>query len=290
MCCNNCLILAHDMMALMSKVAIQGVRGSFHDEAAEILSPGTARLECTTFQDVFDAVVNDEVDCGVVAVENSIHGSINHVYRLLERNHLWVSGETTLDIEQYLIGPKKVEVSELNNVEAEVRTMFPAFAQCELWLEDKLPLAKRVELYDTAFSVQSVVDEGESMYVAIAGKYAAKVYGGEIIAGPINDHKHNQTRFILLNKEKQTAIDANRTSIILTTDHKEGALYEALGVFARAGINLSKLDSHPVPGDKRHYAFYIDLDMGLETAVVKNAMTELEKLGATVKVLGSYKV
>jgi prephenate dehydratase len=278
------------MIASMSKVAIQGVRGSFHDEAAEILVPSSDRLECVTFQDVFDAVINDEVEYGVVAIENSIHGSISHVYRLLDRNDLWVAGETTLDIEQYLIGPKKVEVSELNNVEAEVRTMFPAFAQCELWLEEYLPLAKRVELYDTAFSVQSVVDEGEEQYVAIAGKHAAKVYGGELIAGPINDHKYNQTRFILLTKEKQPIEEADRTMVIMTSAHQKGSLYEMLGVFVKEDINLSKLASHPIPGDKRHYAFYVDLDAGLETEAVQNALSDVSQLGSKVKVLGSYKV
>lgn len=274
----------------MSKVAIQGVRGSFHDEAAETLLPDTDRLECVTFQDVFDAVINDEAEYGLVAIENSIHGSIAHVYRLLDRTDLWVAGEITLDIEQYLIGPKKIAVSELNDVEAEVRTMFPAFAQCELWLEENVPLAKRVELYDTAFSVQSVVDEGEPQYVAIAGKHAAKVYGGEIIAGPINDHKFNRTRFILLTKEKQPTTDADRTMIIMTSAHQKGSLYEMLGVFVKENINLSKLASHPIPGDERNYAFYIDLDAGLETEAVQNALKEIEKLGSSVKVLGSYKV
>lgn len=274
----------------MQKVAIQGVKGSFHDEAAEILVPGAERLECVTFQDVFDAVIADKVDYGVVAIENSIHGSISHVYRLLDRTDLWVSGETTLDIEQYLIGPKQITVTELNNVEAEVRTMFPAFAQCELWLDENLPLAKRVELYDTAFSVQSVMDEGEEQYVAIAGKHAAKIYGGEIIAGPINDHKYNQTRFILLTKERQSTANADRTMIIMTSAHQKGSLYEMLGVFVRENINLSKLASHPIPGDQRNYAFYIDLDAGLETEAVQNALKDIEALGSTVKVLGSYKV
>ena len=278
------------MIPDMSKVAIQGVLGSFHDEAAERLVPGVSRLECVTFKEVFDAVIEGEVEYGVVAIENSIHGSISHVYRLLDRTDLWVAGETSLDIEQYLIGPKQIEVSALNSVDAEVRTMFPAFAQCELWLEEHVPFAKRVELYDTAFSVQSVVDEGVDRYVAIAGKHAAKVYGGEILAGPINDHKYNQTRFILLTKEKQSVSDADRTMIIMTSAHKKGSLYELLGVFDRENINLSKLASHPIPGDERHYAFYIDLDAGLETVAVQNALKEVRELGSTVKVLGSYKV
>lgn len=274
----------------MKSIAIQGIKGSFHDQAASILLPEADSVACVTFQDVFDAVIAGEVDYGTVAIENSIHGSINHVYRLLERNKLWIAGETTLSIEQYLVGSKNVAIEALNSVDAEVRTMFPAFAQCELWLQENLPLTKRVELYDTAFSVQSVVDEADPMNVAIGGKHAAQVYGGTIIAGPINDDPHNYTRFILLTKDQQDTTDANRTSIILTTGHTEGALYTALSAFAEERINLSKLDSHPIPSDTRHYAFYIDLEAGIEDESTKQAFQKIESLGCRVKVLGSYQV
>ena len=128
------------------------------------------------------------------------------------------------------------------------------------------------------------------MNVAIAGKHAAKTYGGTIIAGPINDDPHNYTRFILLTKEQQSVADANRTMLILTTGHSEGALYEALGVFARAKLNLSKLDSHPIPADGRHYAFYLDVEAGLESEAMQQALAEIKEQGNSVKVLGSYQV
>jgi len=272
----------------MQKVAIQGIRGAFHDEAAKKLVSDFDALECVTFQDVFDSVISGAATWGIVAVENSIHGSINNVYRLLERHNLWIAGETTLTIEQYLIGPKAISVEELNVPHAEVRTMFPAFAQCELWLQEHLPLTQRIELYDTAFSVQSVTDEGDPLHVAIGGKHAAEVYGGTIIAGPINDDPHNYTRFILLAKEQQDTHDANRTSIILRTGHTEGSLYNALGAFAEEHINLSKLDSHPIAGDTRHYAFYIDFEVGIDSDAAKRALEKIETLDCTVKVLGSY--
>lgn len=277
------------MIGGMKKVAIQGIKGSFHDQAAGILLPSTEVYECMTFQDVFDAVLRGETEYGIVAIENSIHGSINPVYRLLERHNVWVIGETTLTVDQYLIGPKEVSVAELNVPEAEVRTMFPAFAQCELWLMEHLPLTQRIELYDTAFSVQTVVDEGNPLHVAIAGKHAAAVYGGKILVGPINDDPHNYTRFILLTKERPEINDANRTSIILTTGHKEGALYQAIGAFADAQINLSKLDSHPVPSDRRHYSFYIDLEAGEQDERVQQAFKALKEQGCGLKILGSYR-
>lgn len=272
----------------MSHVAIQGVKGSFHHEAANRLVPQAEPLECVTFQDVFAAVVDETADYGVVAIENSLYGSINPVYNLLDRNQLWIAGETTLLVEQYLIGPAENTLEALNTRDAEVRTMFPAFAQCELWLQDHLPHTKRVEVYDTAVSVRQIMKKNDPMRVAIAGKYAADTYGGIIIAGPINDDPYNHTRFVLLTKEPQPATDATRTSIILVTDHSEGSLYNALGAFAEQDINLSKLDSHPIPGDRRHYAFYIDMEIGLETPAAQAALENVRARGCTVKVLGSY--
>lgn len=277
-------------MHAMEKIAIQGIAGAFHDEAGQLLVPGAEPVACATFQDVFDAVASGVAEYGVVAVENSIHGSINPVYRLLERRPVHVSGEVTLNIEQYLIGCEPVELSLLNAPEAEICTMFPAFAQCELWLQDHLPQAKRTEMYDTAYSLVSVLEAGDPLRVAIAGRRAMDVYGGHIIAGPINDHVHNYTRFMLLTKEKLSVGDANRTLIILTTDHTDGALYEALGAFAEGAINLSKLDSHPIPSDQRHYSFYIDLEAGEQETRTQQAFARLGELGCTVKVLGSYKV
>ncbi|MEZ4200712.1 MAG: prephenate dehydratase domain-containing protein, partial [Candidatus Paceibacterota bacterium] len=220
----------------MNTVAIQGVEGSFHDQAVQELMPGAEVLACATFQDVFEAVTKDKVPYGVVAIENSLHGSINPVSRLLERNNVWVSGEVTLTIEQFLLGVEPMSLEALNTPEAEVRTMFPAFAQCELWLQEHLPQARRTEMYDTAYSLVTVLDEKNPLAVAIAGRRAMEVYGGHVIAGPINDDPHNFTRFILSSKDTREDAKANRTMLILTTSHSDGALYHALGAFAKEGI------------------------------------------------------
>lgn len=272
-------------------VAIQGLVGSFHNEAADNLLPHESfeLLECQSFHDVFAAVANEEVEYGVVAIENSLHGSINAVYRLLERYNLWISGETTLHIKQYLIGHSKVALETLNRPEVKVLSQAPALAQCELWLDEHLPLAVRQETHDTAASVQMVVEKHNGS-VAIAGKRAAKLYGGHVIAGPINDDPHNYTRFFLLQKEPCVSSDATRTSIILQTDHKPGSLYSAIGAFEHANINLSKLDSHPIPTDKRHYSFYVDFDANVTSEAAQNALAELKSQGCIVKILGSYKV
>jgi prephenate dehydratase len=269
------------------KVAIQGIAGSFHHQAAEkLLGPDIELVPCTTFQKVFEAVKHGQADRGLVAIENSLHGSINAVYRLLARNSLWVCGEITLHINQYLIGAMKVPLETIQTVMSQA----PALAQCELWLEANIPQAHLEETHDTAESVKYVVTHQDESQAAIASKHAAQRYGGTILAGPINDDKHNYTRFFLMSKGKDVPPDANKTSIILETNHQSGALYNALGVFAKAGINLSKLDSHPIAGDQKHYAFYIDFEAGVNEQLEHTVFDTLRTQGCTITVLGSYKI
>ena len=269
-------------------VAIQGVLGSFHDEVASILYPGSISIECKTFEQVFRSVEEGTVDRGIVAIENSLQGSINQTYRLLATTGLKIVGEYYLDVEQYLIGTVKQDISALNNAKTKIYSMFPAFAQVESWLAAHMPEIEKVEYFDTAASVQKIMSDKNPYELAIAGKRAAELYGATILSGPINDHKHNKTRFLVIENVEEKDISGLRTSIILTTDHTSGALYRALGVFEKYKVNLTKLDSYPVPGDKWHYMFYIDFDAGLQDKVSKHVLRELKSMGCSVKVLGSY--
>jgi prephenate dehydratase len=174
--------------------------------------------------------------------------------------------------------------------ETRILSQAPALAQVELWLDKHLPFATREETQDTAESVLHVMNQDNPHVLAVASKHAAELYGGHIIAGPINDDPHNYTRFVLLQKQPVTPENANRTSIILTTDNAPGALYNALGIFARQSINLSKLDSHPIPRDTRRYAFYIDFEASVQARPAQAALAELKQAGYTAKVLGSYHV
>lgn len=272
-------------------IAIQGIAGSFHHEAANLLIHDRPfeLVECDTFPEVFSAVHKGTADYGVSAVENSLNGSINSVYRLLHREKLWIIGEQFLHIEQYLIGHEPYSLQQLNVQVTEVMSHPVALAQCEAWLDTNLPFAMRKETKDTAESVRYVMEEKNSFYTAIAGKGAAEMYGAHIIEGPINDDKHNYTRFLLLSREKQPVKDADKTSIIFKTDHTPGALYRALGAFDRAKVNLSKLDSHPIPGDKWHHIFYADFDAGLDKNFSHPAIEDMRTQGVEVIVVGSYK-
>lgn len=269
----------------MVKIAIQGIAGSFHHQAAiKMLNTDIELIQCATFQQVFESVATGDAQQGVVAIENSLHGSINAVYRLLARNSLWVSKETVLHIHQYLIAAQDIATDAIGTVLSQA----PAIAQCELWLENHMPHARIEEMHDTAESVRYVTQQSDQPLAAIAGKKAAELYGGTIIAGPINDDEHNYTRFFLIGRDRHTHNNATKTSIILETNHQPAALYNALGIFADADINLSKLDSHPIANDKRHYAFYIDFEAKLDEQTEREVFEKLRAQGCHITVLGSY--
>ena len=264
------------------KVAIQGQAGSFHHQAAEMLFPGeTLELVCCNhFKDVFDALSKGIVDHGVVAVENNIYGSINDTYRLLMEHNTWTSRDISLKIQQQLIGPEAVNLDELREADDVVVTsQAPALAQVEQWLEKNLPNAHREESNDTAESVIQSVKLKNPHHLAIASKRAAVLHNGTIVAKDIQDDPHNYTRFITISRGRESTPHPTHASLILITDHSPGALIRALKVFADARSNLAKLDSHPIPGDKRHYAFYIDCEIpaeGMQTILEKLVLEKCE--------------
>lgn len=285
------------------KIAIQGIAGSFHDQAAQQFAErsklgGFSLLECDTFLKVFDAILKQRADIGLVAVENSLYGSINPVYKLLANKEVAICGEVRLHIKMNLIAiNNKLSISSLNTPETEIMSHPVALGQCELWLNKHLPKAKRTETSDTAEALKSIVALDNPNLLAIASQSAQEKYGGDTIASPINDDPENYTRFFVIAARKNTAkLEAlkgqenNRSSIILSEKHSDssGSLYQALGVFAKYNINLSKLDSHTLPGKQRKYAFYIDFDEDADSKLGKQALEKIRNLGWDVNLLGSY--
>lgn len=271
------------------RIAIQGALGSFHHEAALQLEPSAEIVPQQGFADVFRAVLRGDVHYGLCAIENSLHGSINEVYRLLERHDVWIVRDLQMHITQNLIGPQAVELSELAaSPDVRVLSQAPALAQVELWLDAHLPNAVREETHDTAATVERVVQLAQPHTLAIAGKLAAGTYGGTVVAADVQDDPHNYTRFILFQKDREAVPSATHASIILKTSHEPGALLHVLQLFDATGINLSKLDSHPIAGDQQHYRFYLDFAARFDAPAVREIFAQLEKQGCEVKVLGCY--
>jgi prephenate dehydratase len=278
------LLLSNAIIYFM-RIAIQGTAGAFHEFAARKWA-GDIPIDfvyCDTFRAVFKALDEGKADKAVSAIENSLYGSINDVYDLLQKYHFAITGEIMLHIHQQLIGFPGASLKDIT----EVYSQDVALAQCEDFLAAKLSNATPFEHHDTAASVELVKNKGDAKLAAIASRFSAHYYGLPILAENIEDNPQNYTRFVVLEKNTRSTPGADKTSIILTTDHTPGALYRALGVFAHYGVNLTAAHSRPIPEKAWRHKFYLDVDVTGD--ILQAAVTTLKEQGASVTILGQYK-
>lgn len=266
----------------LMNIAIQGEAGSFHEQAAyEWFGSNTDIYPCMTFAQEFDAYENGDVDAIVVAVENTIYGSINEVYPLIEDCSAPIIGEVKLQIAQQLIGFEGVNPKQLT----EIYSHPVALAQCKATLQKIAPNAELIEFYDTAGAVAYVKEQKNHLAAAIAGVQAAKLHQMPVLAHDIQNDSANLTRFLVL-ADQDSDPGANRSSLVITTAHKAGALAEALNVFAKRGINLEKLQSQPIVGKPWTYKFYVVVDVAGEA--LRQAVEQIEMSDHEVTLLGEY--
>ncbi|CAN5638022.1 hypothetical protein BH23PAT2_BH23PAT2_09900 [soil metagenome] len=248
--------------------------------------PDTAnRLYCETFEDVFTSIESGSVQYGVCAIENSLAGSINEIYDLLLTKNVRIIGEAYLKITMCLIELPGATPETITRVYSHP----VALAQCHDFLDSKMPLAQRLEFHDTAGSVGLIKEKADPANAAIAGKPAAELHKLEVIASPIESDHGSATRFIILGLSSAVPDDANKTSFVITTSHRPGALYQALGVFAKRGINLTKLQSRPLAKSTWRYMFYIDVAIGINDKRLIAALEELDDQNCKYTVIGSYR-
>ncbi|HEX7191313.1 MAG TPA: prephenate dehydratase [Thermoanaerobaculia bacterium] len=272
---------------MQTTVAFQGERGAFSEEAArKLLGDAIEVLPCATFDDVFDAVTRGEATCAVVPIENSLAGSVLRNYELLAARDLAVGGEVFLRISMNLIGLKGARFEEIRKVYSHP----VALAQCHRFIAEH-NLTSEVA-YDTAGSVKQLIRHGARDEGAIAGTAAAEIYGAEILARGIEDHRENFTRFLLIGPAprlpQMEPAKSIKTTILFRTPNKPGALFRALAAFALRDINLSKLESRPIEGRPWEYSFYADFAGDAKEPNVARAIAHLEEMCESVRVLGSY--
>lgn len=267
------------------RIAIQGEIGSFHDAATQRFFSGKdyELLPKQTFRSVFSALDDETADLGIVAVENSLYGSIHEVFDQLVSSKVYIIGEITIAIHQQLVGFDKVKLADIT----EVYSHPAALDQCRDWLEQHLPNAVRTEHHDTAGAVKYIRDKGLKNSAAIASKTASDLYGMAILSENIEDESDNFTRFVVISKKPKTTNQANKTSLILVTSHAPGALYDALGVFKKYDVNLTKLESRPIRGERFKYQFIVDALASKKILI--NIVAELELQNCHVTILGHYK-
>lgn len=268
----------------MKKVAIQGYEGSFHDEASHqyFKKEDLAIQPCDTFQELADKVNQGSAEIGVMAIENSIAGTILQNYRILRESKLAIHGEVYLRIEHNLLAKKG---SQKSNIE-QVASHPMAINQCLEFLKT-LPKAKIISSTDTALSAQDVALGNQHSSACIASAKAAEVYDLEILDAGIETNKQNYTRFFIVSNRKADQIKGNKASIYIKITDRRGKLLEVLQIIDDHQINLSKLQSFPVMGALRAYYFHMDLEFD-EVQQFTNAFNKIDSNTQEAHVLGVY--
>ncbi len=267
-------------------VSIQGFPGCFHQEAAEVFFDGNVEVVCcNTFKEVIKIASNKkESSGGVMAIENSIAGSILPNYNLLLKSNLKIVGEVYLQINQHLMANKGIKLEDIK----EVYSHPMALQQCEEFLDKHQ--WKLVESDDTALSAKRISKNKSKTNAAIASALAAKIYKLDIVAPNIHTLKNNYTRFLILQRAEvaEEIEDANKASVYFHTDNSRGSLAKVLNKVNDAGINLTKLQSFPIPGSDWKYSFHVDMEFDNKAQFFK-LMKKIDPLTEEMKIYGIYK-
>ena len=268
------------------KVAIQGVKGSNHPQVAQdFFGEPVDLVECLSFDALITALLNGTAEKGVMAIENSIAGSIIPNYNLVYHNNIHIIGEYYLSIHHNLMALKGQSIQEIE----EVRTHPMALLQCKSFLK-QFPHLKLVEDVDTAETARQIQEYQLKNVAAIAPKMAASLYDLDILAPEIQTIKNNATRFIIL-KTKNKVLpkeEINKASLRFITDHKRGSLATVLNVMSDCNMNLTKIQSLPVIETPWKYAFFVDMTFERYDEFAK-AKSLLEIMSEDFRVLGEYK-
>ena len=266
------------------RVAIQGIRASFHEEAAfKYFGEEIQTIECNSFKQTFEALVNKEADYVVMAIENSIAGSILPNYSLLLSYAFPVVGEIYLPIQLHLMALPGVKFEDVKYV-----TSHPiAIRQCVDFF-DEYPHLKIVESSDTAACAKRIRDEQLTDTVAIANTLAARLYGLDVLERRIESNKKNFTRFLILtHHDNVTKKNPNKASLCFQVSNKVGSLAKVLNIFAEEGVNMSKIQSMPILGKRNEYNFYVDIEWD-EARQYDTAIRQILKYTHNFNILGEY--
>lgn len=274
----------------MKRIAIQGVEGSYHDMAAHryFEDEEIELICCATFEELFEQMARDTKVIGMMAIENTIAGSLLHNYELLRESGLSIVGELKLRISHSIMclpEDNREDIKEVNSHPV-------ALAQCRRWLTAH-PSMKVVEAEDTAGSAEMISRLKMRGHAAICSKFAAPIYGMKILEEGIETNKHNFTRFLVMCDPWQAdelcnPTQSNKSSIVFTLPHNEGSPSQVLSIFSFYRINLTKIQSLPIIGREWEYMFYVDLSYS-DYMRYRQSIDAVRPLTKQFKILGEYK-
>ena len=274
---------------MIHKVAIQGVAGCFHDAAAREYFQGQdiETIPCDTFHDMFSLLHDDASMLGIVAIENTIAGSLLQNYDLLRRSNEIITGEHKMHISHAIAALPGQRLDDI----VEVNSHPMALLQCEQYLH-RHPKMKVVETNDTAGSAKMIAEGRLTGHAAVCGPYAARLYGLQVLESDIQTNRHNSTRFLIVAHPAAAGCfmqnkKVNKASIVFTLPHTQGSLSAVLTIFSFYGMNLTKIQSTPIIGREWEYRFYIDLTFN-DYKRYKQSIDATRPLINDFKILGEY--
>ncbi len=268
----------------MKRIAIQGIAGSFHEDAAQrYFNEDIEVIECKSFTKVCELIDSDQVEIAVMAIENSIAGSILNNYQLIRDYHLKIIGEVFIHIEMFLMANEGVTRSEITDIYSHA----VALKQCAEYLEKNFPEVELHELMDTAASARFISIERPRGGAAIGNLRSAKMYGLQVLDAGIETNRKNYTRFLILSKHGNPTEGTNKASLCFEVGHFYGSLAKVLNTFAENRINLSKIQSVPIIGKPNEYTFHVDIEWE-SVENYEKAIHQVLKSVSSLSILGEY--
>lgn len=267
------------------KVGFQGREGSYSEEALiGYFGNSEERHSYEQFEDVFIALKREEIDYGILPIENTTTGSIVQVYDLLKKYGYHIVGETKIKIEHCLLGVKDAQISDIK----EIYSHYQGFEQSSEYLS-ALPSCKQIPYYNTAISAKYISDSKDKSKACVCSKRNSIIYDLKVLDENINNVKENYTRFIVIGKELESSRECDKITILFSINHKPGSLYQQLEIFNKKNINMLKIESRPFGNGSFCYYFYIDIEGNINDENVKNCLDSIFKNSLEFKLLGCYK-
>lgn len=261
-----------------------GVPGTHTQQAMEdVFGAGANGVSCQSFQGVMEAVEKGEADFGVLPIENSSTGGITANYDLLLNYKNAIVGQYVMKIDQCLLALPGTKLSDIKTVFSHPQGLL----QCRKFMNEH-PQYEGIEYGSTAAAAKKVAEDGDRAQAAIASRRAAKEYGLEVVADSIQQEKNNCTRFIIIGQKEEYTEKSNKLALCIELPHVSGSLYRILSHFLYNDLNMTQIESRPIPGRNWEYRFFVDVEGNLDDAAVQNALRGVKEESAFMRVLGNF--
>lgn len=267
-----------------AKIVFQGVEGAYSQQATkEYFGENCDCYNVETWKDAMEAIKNNEADYAVLPIENSSAGIVSENYDLLVEYNNYIVAEQIIKIDHCLLALKGAELEDIKTVYSHPQ----ALMQCSKYLDSHRDW-DRLSVKNTAFSAQKIREDGLCNQAAIASSITADIYGLQIIDSAIQNNKNNSTRFIIVTNKKMYDKNATKMSICFEIPHKSGSLYNILSHFIFNNVNMTNIQSRPIPGRNWEYRFFVDFEGNFTDTGVVNALRGLKEETISLKILGTY--